>query len=233
MRILHNIDESWLPLFSSLLYQKDMYEFIENLRDIPHQPDYDSIMKVFEMPVRRIKVVILGQEPYSMPGLSTGLAYAVKEGTKTPKILNNIRKEIVNTVPWSLEKMGDWGTLEKLQSQGVFLLNKALTVKTGSAGSHNKLWKKFTDTVISFISEENPCIWVFWGDSLIRTKIKIKNPFIVEGYDRQTIEELPIDPEFNYILEGQHPIKGEGFSNDAFYNINKILEKRSLDTITW
>ena len=243
MNLFKNVHESWIPLLHSLAYKEPMVNFLTSLNEISFQPEMSQIFKVFEMSVQDIKVVILGQDPYPIPGAAIGTAYAVSEKTKIPFILRNIEKEVYKTK--GVRVLNDdndivdqsWKTLTHWSNQGVFLLNTALTVETGNAGSHIKYWKEFTDMVISFISYENPCTWMLWGDYARIRGSKIKNPFLVRGYDRISIEDIPIDPELNYIIPGEHPAKvieeGQGFSKDGFYYTNRILEKRSLKKIIW
>lgn len=153
-----------------------------------------------------------------------------------PRILKNIKKEALQSKEW-VSTDTNWQTLEHWTNQGVFLLNCSLTVETGRANSHMKYWKEFTDMVISFISHEKPCIWMLWGDYARVKGAKIQNPLLVRGYDRISIEDVPIDPKINYIVPGKHPAtiieKGLGFSEDGFYYTNRILEKQTLKKIIW
>lgn len=236
MNLLKNVHESWIPLLHSLAYKEPLVTFLDTLSDMSFQPEVSKIFRVFEMPLKDIKVVVLGQEPYPIPGISNGLAYGVKAGEKEPKILLNIRKEIVALTPG--EEKENWGTLEHLEEQGIFLLNTALTVKTGSAGSHKKYWRAFTEAVISFISKSSPCVWLLWGRDANSYHTRIQNPFIVKGYNRDTMEEIPIDPTLNYIIRGFSPTvmeleKVDSFSSDGFYRTNKILQKKNLEQINW
>jgi uracil-DNA glycosylase len=252
MNLFKNVDESWIPLLHSLAYKEPLVSFINSLRDISYQPGYNNIFKVFEMPVKDIKVVILGHEPSPRPGDAIGLAYATTGEGKIPVVLGNIHDEISKqfitkdgyvTDPGSLGhsfvNLADntWKSLDHWVEQGVFLLNTTLTVETNRAASHIEHWNTFTDTVISFISAENPCVWMLWGGSNKVCGSKIKNPFLVKGYDRETLEEIPVDPNYNYVIPGDHPITlsmgREQFSNDGFYHTNRILEKKSLNKIIW
>lgn len=243
MNLFKNVHESWIPLLHSLAYKESMVNFLTSLNEISYQPMYEKIFKVFEMPVQDIKLVILGQEPYPIPGTAIGTAFAVSEKSKMPRVLRNIEKEVYETK--GVRVMNDdndivdqsWKTLEHWTNQGVFLLNCSLTVETGRANSHMKYWKEFTDMVISFISHEKPCIWMLWGDYARVKGAKIQNPLLVRGYDRISIEDVPIDPKINYIVPGKHPAtiteKGLGFSEDGFYYTNRILEKQTLKKIIW
>ena len=244
MNLFKNVHESWIPLLHSLAYKEPLVKFLSSLSEISFQPEFEKIFKVFEMPVKDIKVVILGQDPYPKPGDAIGRAYAVSDKSKMPFILRNIEKEIFRTKGIEVLNQDNdivdqsWKTLNHWSEQGVFLLNTTLTVETGSAGSHIRYWKEFTEMIVQFISHENPCIWMLWGSYLKTHGSNIKNPFLVKGYDRESIEEIPIDPELNYIIPGEHPAMlieegEEGFSKDGFYYTNRVLEKRSLKKIIW
>tara|TARA_R110000851_G_scaffold97156_2_gene210676 strand:+ start:8842 stop:9558 length:717 start_codon:yes stop_codon:yes gene_type:complete len=238
MNLLKNAHESWVPLLHSLAYQEPLMGFLESLGEKSFQPKVSEIFKVFEMPIKDIKVVILGKEPYPIPGISNGLAYGVVDGQKIPEISNSIREEVVKTVPWSVERAGEAATLEKWVNQGVFLLNTSLTVETGNAGSHTKHWRDFTEAVVSFISKSQPCIWLMWGRSPASYKDRVQNAFSLRGYDRENIEEIPVDPKLNYISEGFHPVvtkaeSRETFSENGFYYTNRILNKMNKKQIIW
>lgn len=239
MNLFKDVHKSWIPLLHSLAYEETLMNFLNNLSELSYQPMYEKIFKVFQMPVNDIKLVILGKEPYPIPGLSNGLAYAINQDNKIPKILKCVKSEIFKSNVDINNNFYEntYNNLEHLEKQGVFLLNSALTVETANSGSHLKYWKKFTERVISFISEEKPCIWLLWGRQALSFSPKIINPLLIKGYDNETIEEIPIDPKLNYIIPGKNPIissmGGMDFSNNGFYYTNQILEKRSLKKITW
>lgn len=241
MNLFKNVDPSWIPLLHSLAYQKPLVDFLESLKEESFQPAQAQIFRVFEMPVKEIKVVILGQAPYPKPGDAVGLAFAVSQNSKIPVLLQNIQKEIHETegIDKNFEDVltDTWKTLEHLERQGVFLLNTSLTTKTGESNSHPDMWEKFTSKIISYISFENPCVWLLWGKKARSYSATIKNPVIVTGYDRETIEEIPIDPEINYIIPGDNPMVvsmgEETFSKEGFYYTNILLGKKSLNKIIW
>ena len=237
MNLFKNVDKSWIPLLHSLAHKEPLVDFLQNLNQISYQPAFEEIFKVFEMPVKDIKLVILGQEPNPRPGAAIGTAFAVSEQSKPTAVLSSIRKELLDTNQFHVVGRY-WKTLTHWTEQGVFLLNTSLTVETGVAGSHRRYWKDFTEMVISFISHENPCVWMLWGRESLSYSSRITNPLIVKGYDRDSIEDIPVDPKINYIIPGHHPVvmlmKGtKEFSGDGFYFTNKILTKKSLKQITW
>lgn len=246
MNLFKNVDESWIPLLHSLAYKEPLIQFLTSLRDISFQPDIEQIFRVFEMPVKDIKMVLLGSDPYPTPRTSTGYAYAVDKEVEMPRMLAEVHAEIHGEYKNNPEELSEsfltlednqWKTLDHWRDQGVFLLNSALTVETGAAGSHIKYWKEFTEAVVSYISEQKPCIWMLLGKHALSHVGKIKNPLIVRGYDKETIKEIPVDPLINYIIPGAHPITrtmgDTTFTNNGFSSINTILEKRSLSKIKW
>ena len=238
------IDKSWIPVLSQLHQEplKSLYE--ELLPNISYQPLKEDIFRVFEMPVNKIKVVILGQDPCSTPGDAIGLAFATRAERKLPTSLRNIQMEIAE------EHLGDlnyiltypeWKTLDHWRKQGVFLLNTALTVETGKAGSHIKYWEEFTKKVIQYISVQNPCLWLLWGAKVQKFIPSIKScPFMVKGYNRTTIQDIPANNDYNYILTAPHPAaetysggKAGFYGSNHFVFVNKILKKNKLKQINW
>lgn len=238
-----NMHEDWTPL-KGLLYQEPLTTLNSCiLPEISYQPKKENIFKVFEMPLKSIKVVILGQDPYPTPGDAIGRAFAVSEQTKFPASLRIISQEIekegFDLSNFPVEGQA-WKTLEHWQEQGVFLLNTALTVETGKAGSHLKYWEEFTKIAISLISSQQPCIWILWGKKAEVFKPYIKNPFLVKGYDKELIQHIPTNDDWNYILTAPHPA-AEAYSGgnagfygcNHFYYTNSILKKRKQKEIKW
>lgn len=124
--------------------------------------------------------------------------------------------------------------------QGVFLLNTALTVETGRAGSHIKYWKGFTEAVIKFLSSTKPCIWLLWGVKAQAYLPFISTKFMVDDYNRETVEDIPISDNYNYILTAPHPAAelyqgGQAgfYGCDHFYMVNRVLSKKRLKEINW
>lgn len=238
------IHKSWIPIINAELYKQPLQQLIEDiLPNISYQPKAENIFKVFEIPLNKIKVVILGQEPYVTPNNTIGKAFAVSENTKISTILKIIREEILNSCGSNSFQQNtgeNWKTLEHWSKQGVFLLNTALTVETGKAGSHLKYWEEFTKRVISFISSQQPCIWVLWGTKAQKFKPYISKQFKVQGYDLETIKQIPGNSQLNYILTAPHPIT-EVYPDDntGFYGcnhflfINEILNKTKQTPINW
>ncbi len=168
-------------------------------------------------PFSNLKVVLLGQDPYHNPGQAHGLSFSVQDGIKKPPSLVNIFKELETDLGIPSAKNGN---LEKWAQQGVMLLNASLTVRQNEAGSHSKIgWLRFTDSVISKISEQKKgIIFLLWGKF---------------AQDKQTL----IDETKHYVLKAAHP---SPFSADKgffgckhFSKTNELLLLQNKEPIDW
>lgn len=234
------IDDSWFPIVNSYLHQEPLITLNQTiLPNISHQPAKDDIFNVFSMDIKDINVVILGQDPYPTAGDACGYAFINGRDTK-PASLRAIHQEVISS---DERRVNDSGEIDMRAwvDQGVFLLNTVLTVETGKAGSHLKYWEEFTKRIISYISITKPCIWVLWGKKAQSFMPYINyNPFLVKGYGRNTIKEIPASPDYNYILTAPHPAaesygggKAGFYGCNHFYFINEILVKKHINPITW
>ena len=201
MNPLDKIHPSWKLIIPVLEQKKGDLSKLDEVLQNKYYPQKEDIFNVFSMPLEDIKVVILGQDPYPKEGQAIGYSFAVSEETPKPASLRIIEQEVGH----SIDK-----TLKSWREQGVFLLNTALTVEAGNAGSHIKYWEGFMNLVISHISFHNPCIWVLWGK-------------YAQGF------KGAINQEGNTILEAPHPASeaykpGSGFIGCNHFNtINSIL----------
>lgn len=168
-------------------------------------------------PFDKLKVVLLGQDPYHGPGQAMGLSFSVPSNIKPPPSLVNIYKELNNDIGMQIPSTGD---LTKWANQGVMLLNAALTVRANEPASHSKIgWMDFTDAVIKKISEEKKgIIFLLWGRF---------------AQDKQVL----IDETKHYVLKAAHP---SPFSADKgffgckhFSRTNDLLMKQGLTPIDW
>lgn len=145
-------------------YFQDLFKFIDQeYEEATVFPPKGLIFSAFEhTPYEKVKVVILGQDPYHGLNQSHGLAFSVQKGVKIPPSLRNMYKELesdLGIAPASHGNLTSWA------DQGVLLLNTVLTVREGEANSHQKQgWERFTDRVIEVLNErEEPIIFVLWG----------------------------------------------------------------------
>lgn len=128
-------------------------------------PDEADVFAAFDLtPLDKVKVVILGQDPYPTPGYAHGLAFSVRPCVKVPRSLHNIFTELENDL--KDVSRPEHGCLTHWAEQGVLLLNTALTVRERAAGSHlRKGWEKFTDEAIKLVAaQEQPVVFMLWGN---------------------------------------------------------------------
>lgn len=180
-------------------------------------PPGKLIFNAFEKtPFDKLKVVILGQDPYHGQGQAHGLSFSVPDGIRQPPSLVNIFTEIKNDL--GIEPPAH-GNLEQWAQQGVFMLNAILTVRKGEPASHSQAgWANFTDAVIQKISEhKSGVVFLLWGN-----------------FARQ--KKALIDTSKHFVLESAHP---SPYSSDRFFGCkhfsetNRILKQQGLQEINW
>jgi len=163
------IEESWKKVLQKEFdegYFKDLTNFVKTeYQKVTVYPPAKFIFNAFELtPFDKVKVVILGQDPYHGVDQANGLAFSVNDGIRLPPSLMNIYKEIESDL--GQKSINKNGNLENWAKQGVLMLNATLTVKADMAGSHqNKGWEKFTDAVVKILSEQKEnLVFVLWGN---------------------------------------------------------------------
>lgn len=180
-------------------------------------PPGKQIFRAFDLtPTDKVKVVILGQDPYHGPGQAMGLSFSVPDGVNAPPSLKNIFKEIESDLG---VRMSGKPNLESWAEQGVLLLNAILTVEGGIAASHSKIgWEIFTDAVISWISAHlDGVVFMLWGN-FARSKAAL------------------IDTDRHLILEAAHPsplARGAFFGSRHFSKANAYLTEQGKSPIDW
>ena len=139
-----------------------------------HPPEEDVMAALHATPLRNVRVVILGQDPYHGAGQANGLAFSVRRGVRTPPSLRNIHRELQSDLGIETPAHGD---LTRWSHNGVLLLNTTLTVRDGEAGSHaGHGWETFTDAVITALdSTERRVVFLLWGAHAQRKKALIRN----------------------------------------------------------
>lgn len=180
-------------------------------------PPGGEIFKAFDLcPLNKVKVVVLGQDPYHGYGQAMGLSFSVPDSVPAPPSLLNIFKEIESDLG---VRMSGKHNLEKWATQGVLLLNAILTVRAGEAASHSGIgWQTFTDAVIKTISDRRDgVVFLLWGNYA-----KSKAPLI--------------DSTRHHILEAAHPsplARGAFFGCRHFSKANSFLLSEGLTPIDW
>lgn len=216
------INPSWLarlePEFSAS-YFAELAGFVrrEYSAGICYPPG-PQIFAAFDLcPFDRVKVVIIGQDPYHEPGQAEGLCFSVADGVPFPPSLQNIFKEIASDlgrpVPTS-------GSLRRWAEQGVLLLNATLTVRAHAAGSHQgKGWERFTDAVIARLSAEREhLVFILWGSYAQR-------------------KGAVIDRSRHLVLASAHPSPLSAhrgfFGNHHFSRANEYLRQHGQEPVVW
>ena len=170
-----------------------------------------------QTPFDKVKVVILGQDPYHGPGQAMGLSFSVPDGVPQPPSLQNIFKELHSDIGMPIPKTGN---LTSWAEQGVLLLNASLTVRANEANSHAKIgWTVFTDAVIKKISDEKRgVVFLLWGKF---------------AQEKQAL----IDTSKHFILKAAHPSPLSAhngfFGCKHFSKTNDILVKEGKEPIDW
>lgn len=181
-------------------------------------PPGNLIFNAFNLcPFDRVKVVLIGQDPYHEPGQAQGLCFSVNDGVQFPPSLVNIFKEIQSDVGTPIPLSG---SLVRWAEQGVLLLNATLTVRAHEAASHQRRgWEEFTDAVIKKLSSEREhLVFILWGSYA------------------QSKERL-IDTSRHLVLKSAHPSPLSAyrgfFGNHHFSLTNMYLQKQGMQPITW
>jgi uracil-DNA glycosylase len=162
------------------------------------------------------KVVILGQDPYHGPEQAHGLAFSVRRGVPIPPSLRNIQKELEQDAGVPIPAHGDLG---EWADRGVLLLNTVLTVRRGSAGSHQRRgWEGFTDRIVTAVAEKPGVVFILWGRKAQR---------------KATL----IEPHGRTIITSSHPSPQSArrgfFGSRPFGQVDEALAKAGLDRINW
>jgi uracil-DNA glycosylase len=179
-------------------------------------PPQSQIFRAFELTsLLKVRVVILGQDPYHGPGQANGLAFSVHAGQKAPPSLRNILKEV-----WDDVGGLPWVDLTRWAEQGVFLLNAVLTVEEKKPGSHSSFgWETFTDEVIRTISRhQSHVVFMLWGNYAQR-------------------KEVLIDTTKHLVLKAPHPSPLSAYQGffgcRHFSQANAFLEEKGLPALKW
>lgn len=216
------VDSSWNDFF--IEEQKKPY-FQELLANVKHEyqnyecfPKWDNIFRVFTLtPLSKVKVVILGQDPYHQPNQAHGLAFSVLPGVTLPSSLRNIFQELKADLQIDNQQNGylvDWA------KEGVFLLNTALTVRRSQPNSHSHYhWNIFTDSVLSYLNAtKDHLVFVLWGNNARQKKSLI-------------------DSSKHLIVESPHPSFYSAdrgfFGSKPFSRTNDWLVAHQENPINW
>lgn len=217
------IEESWKAQLQDE-FEKNYFRQLTDAVRVEYQsgtcyPPGSLIFNAFNLcPFDKVKVVIIGQDPYHEPRQAHGLSFSVQDGVPFPPSLQNIFKEIHDDLGTPIPQSGN---LTRWAEQGVLLLNATLTVRAHQANSHAQLgWRDFTDAAIrALATQREHLVYMLWG-----------------GYARG--KAYMIDKSKNLVLESVHPSplsanRGGWFGLHQFSRCNAYLEKQGLSIIKW
>ena len=216
------IRNDWLNVFQEEFekpYYKDLYK---KVMDEYHThvifPPADDIFNAFHLtPLKNVKVVIIGQDPYHNDGQAHGLCFSVKPDVEIPPSLVNIYKELHDDIGCPIPKHG---YLTKWAEQGVLMLNTVLTVRAHQANSHRGIgWEEFTDAAIRAVNKiDRPIVYILWGRPAQMKKSMLTNPK-------------------HLILEAPHPSPLSAyrgfFGSKPFSKTNEFLIANGVEPIDW
>ena len=217
------LHESWKKHLANEFtkdYMLNLEEFLnEQLKlDKIIYPEQKNILSALNStPLNKLKVVIIGQDPYHGEKQAHGLSFSVNKGIKIPPSLRNIYKELEQDINFIIPKHGN---LLKWSEQGVLLLNNVLTVEKSLAGSHQKKgWEKFTDEIIELInSKKKNIVFILWGAPAQKKANKV-------------------DSGKHFILKSPHPSPLSSyrgfFGSKHFSQCNKYLLSKGKEQIDW
>lgn len=214
---------SWQPLLAPEFdkpYMQALKAFLQQRKAqrvtiFPHSGNWFHALEA--TPLDRVRVVIIGQDPYHQPGQAHGLCFSVRPGVKVPPSLVNIYKELQADLGITPARHG---CLESWAQQGVLLLNTVLTVEQGNANAHQgKGWEAFTDRIIQLVNEQcDAVVFLLWGSHAQK-------------------KGASIDRSRHLVLKAPHPSPLSAhrgfFGCRHFSQANAWLESRGLDPIDW
>ena len=221
---MNSLRKSWNEFFKDIQNE----EFCESLNKFLNKeyaeytcyPPRELLFNAFRLtPLNKVRVVIVGQDPYHEPGQAMGLSFSVPKGIKVPPSLVNIYKEIAQE--YNCQMNYSSGDLTYLAKQGVLLLNSILSVRAHQPMSHNnEEYKKFLASVLEVLDhQKQPIVFLLWGGPARKLKGYLHNPS-------------------HLILECIHPSPlaanhGGWFGNNHFKLANKYLENNGAEPIKW
>ena len=199
-------------------FHKFMNKVKEEYKNYTCYPAYENIFNALKStPYSKVKIVILGQDPYHGEGEAHGLSFSVQEGIKLPPSLQNIYKELYDDLGIKNERSGD---LTPWTKEGVLLLNSVLTVRKDMPASHKDLgWQLLTDHIIKLINlKKEPVVFILWGNFARSKKVFITNPK-------------------HLIIESTHPspfsARNGFFGSKPFSKANNFLKKNNIKEVNF
>ena len=189
----------------------------------PIYPPRSQIFSAFNLtPFDQVKVVLIGQDPYHGPGQAHGLCFSVREGVPLPPSLRNIFKELSREFNSELRTRGD---LTAWATQGVLLLNMALTVEERKPASHQLRWTRFTDAVIQALAKKESLVFIAWGNPAKKAVAQIAR---LKHLVLESAHPSPLSAHGS-----RNPPRPGFFGNGHFKKANDYLRQTNQEPITW
>lgn len=206
---IERVDPSWDPLFVE--QQAALLEIFQSLASVMHTPPRERIFRAFEYPLKDVRVVIFGQDPYPGPGVADGLAFSSQPHQQIPASLRNVFKELNDDIGIDSPLTPD---LTSWSRSGVMLLNRTLTTVEGERNAHlNNGWRSFTDAAAKLLAARN-VVAILWGNNA---------------------RELA--PLFKNRIESAHPSPLSAhrgfFGSRPFSTANRLLQESGREPINW
>lgn len=211
-------DEKLKIVWESEGYKKFINIIEEEYKNKTIYPPKNYIYNALELtPFSKVKVVIVGQDPYHGIGQAHGLSFSVQDGIKLPPSLKNIYKELESDLGI---KTIESGNLTKWAEEGVLLLNAVLTVEKDKPASHKNLgWEKLTDYIIKILNlKEQPIVFILWGNFAKEKKKYITN---INHYVIESAHPSPFSANYGF------------FGSKPFSKTNEFLKSKGLEPIDW
>jgi uracil-DNA glycosylase len=223
------IEKQWQNVLADYFETAEFLELTQKVKTEYQKstiyPSAANIFRAFNLtPFDKVKVVILGQDPYHTPGVADGLSFSSPEGNKVPPSLQNIYKEIAAELYDGVYPNMKSPDLTRWAEQGVLMINATLTVKSGVANSHKDIgWEGFTNQVIHLVAQKRKSVvFLLWGNFARKKKA------IIEKY---------ITSNNHLVLESAHPSPFSAnngfFGNNQFKDTNVFLVKHGYEAIIW
>ena len=205
--------EAEKPYFRKLMRRVDA----ESIRTEVYPAREDMFSCFAACPLEKLKVVIIGQDPYHGPGQAHGMSFSVREGAKIPPSLQNIYKELESDLG---VKSPESGNLEKWANEGVLLMNTSWSVERGKPGSHADFgWMEFSESLLDFLNDfERPLVFILWGAHAQKVGEKITNP---KHFKIKSAHPSPFSARRGF------------FGSKPFSRANEFLVDNNQDPIDW
>ena len=207
-------DEAKKPYFKKVMQYVDRQRTVKNI--YPLRKEMFSCFQ--KCPLSKVKVVIIGQDPYYGEGQAHGMSFSVKEGVKIPPSLQNIFKELKEDI--GIKELPQSGNLERWARQGVLLMNTSWSVEKGKPASHSNIgWMEFTENILKVLNNlDKPLVFLLWGSHAQKVGKIITNPIHLKI---ETSHPSPLSAHRGF------------FGSKPFSKTNEFLQKNSQDEINW